>query len=145
MKAGVCALSLSLCSLTSRPHISISIYSAGLISATHSYTLHKNAHTHRLLTGCYQVLARAHTSSRPPGVVESVGWVAGVVVGGDGSGGLWVGGQVFWQPFDSSPRTPGCLSQPPLLSTQGLLYQVSVTIALRLSLQIANRCPSRSW
>lgn len=62
-----------------------------------------------------------------------------------GSGGLWVGGQVFWQASPrSSPRTLGCLSRTLLLSTQGLLYQVSVTIALCLSLQIANRCPSRS-
>lgn len=62
-----------------------------------------------------------------------------------GVGGLWVGGQVFWQALGSSPCTLGCLSQTPLLSTQGLLYQVSVTIALCLSLQITNRCPSQSW
>lgn len=102
-----------------------------LISTTHSYThAHKCAHihTHTVCSPAAIICWHEHTPARA---------LRGV-------GGLWVGGQVFWQALRSSPRTLGCLSQTPLLSTQGLFYQVSVTIALCLSLQIANRCPSRS-
>lgn len=100
------------CLATVQTALEAGMWSAGLFLSTHT-------HTHRLLTGCYHLLAQAHTSSWPPG-----GWR---VVGG-------------WAGFLAAPRlfTP---SQTPFLSTQGLLCQVSVTIALCLSLQIANRCP----
>lgn len=98
------------------------MWSAGLFLNTHSYT---HTHTHTVCSPAVIICWHKHTPARGLRGVE----------------GLWVGEQVFWQALGSSPCTLGCLSQTPFLSTQGLLCQVSVTIALCLSLQITNRCP----
>ena len=95
---------------------------------------------HTLLHTCTQM--HTHTGCSPAAIICWHEHTPARAL--QGVGGLWVGGQVFWQALCSSPCRLGCLSQSTFLSTQGLFYQVSVTIALCLSLQIANRCPSRS-
>lgn len=111
---------------------------AGLVLATHSHT-QAHTHKHTVCSPAAIICWHEHTPARA---------LRGV-------GGLWVGGQVFWQGLCFPPCTLGCLSlsKPPSppLSTQGLLHQECVCVCVRASLsllclspQIANRCPSQS-